>query len=288
MTYRRIVFVLSAWAIPSCSIYDEDLLNEGRSNSLGGVAEGAADGGGGSVVVGGSPVSVGASANGSGGGESNNTTGGTSSGGSGGSPAGGSGGSTATGGVPSATGGSECASPSGKKGTSTFASSRLLDNFDIAWKKLGDGNIYTGLWFVAVDMKGNSISPSNSDWKYDKDVCSADADTSLHIQGTGYTGWGVSFDATMDATDGGTVNISAFDGVAFWARGDSSQVTITVTDGDGAKEKAVPKFIGTNWQEYKVKFPAGVNLSKVEVIHIGLGPSPSYDLWIDDVTFYAD
>lgn len=279
-----LLLLASTVLVPSCVIYDAELLEqavgtdgEGSGSSAGGTgqASGASNGDGDSNTTGGQAAS-----------------GGADPGAGGEAPGGGTGGdSIETGGGPGTGGDAPACDEIGSTADFTGASSlSLIDDFERAWANLGNGMMYTGWWYVARDDAGNtSLNPDVGTWSYEEDECSAT--DALHITGSGYTLWGASYDAQlMEAV--AEVDLSGFTGVAFWARSDSSnQLKVGISDGDDTNGttpiESSAIFLDQEWEQHLIPFPAGVAKSKVKVLHFVVVASASFDLWIDDVNFYV-
>jgi hypothetical protein len=171
------------------------------------------------------------------------------------------------------------------------SSTTILDDFERDWNKLGDGATYTGFWFVAKDDAENeTLVPDTGAWGYETDVCS-DTDA-LHITGSGFSTWGASFDAQLMAAVA-AVDVSEFTGIAFWARSTgSNQLKLAISDADAGNgttpiERPTTIFLGEQWEQHLVPFPAGATMDQATVVHLVVVAGASFDLWLDDVSFYV-
>lgn len=280
-----LLVLASAVASPSCIVYDSDLLEQAVGGESDGVGSGSATGGSGQGT-GASPGDGDGDLNPSGGvagdGDDPGTGGNDASGGSSAGGAPGAGGNSGTGGVMV-----DCGEIGAPGAFTNVSSTQLVDDFEQAWNKLGQGATYTGFWFVARDDDSNDdLTPLVGNWFYESEPCT-DTDV-LHIVGNGFMTWGVSYDAQLMA-DVGEVNLSAFTGVAFWARSDASnqiKVAISHTDG-GSPSSSPPIFIGDEWEQHLVPFPVEADTTKATVVHLVVVNAPSFDVWIDDLSFYV-
>lgn len=290
--FRRLVLpFIFALGAQSCLIYDADLLDGARGSNVNpglGGASGDGDGDGDDVETGGT---VGSGGGPSGSGGTNPATGGSDNGTGGLESTGGasSGGSPATGGSDPGT----CDTTLGSKGPfSGVASKLILDDFNNEWSLIGAGDRFTGQWNVSSDGTGMDLSPTRTpeaNWLYEHEPCFESGDNGLHIQGSGFTGWGAGFDANLMLNGMGT-DLDAFVGVVFWARsGEANQIRLAFTD----ELVAMPiesslKLLKDEWTQFKVAFPAGIDKSKLKVVHIVVVGTATFDLWFDDLTFYSE
>jgi hypothetical protein len=282
-----LLLLISTVCVPSCVIYDAELLEQavgaedgtGSGSSGGGTGQGSGASGGdgdGDFIATGGMVGIGGS---------DPLAGGSSQGGGAGGGSGDSGGNSGSGGEPPS-----CDDIGSTADFSGVGSLSLVDDFEQAWTNLGKGVTYTGWWYVAKDDAANtSLSPDVGTWSYEEDACS-DTDA-LHITGTGYTTWGASFDAQlMDSV--AEIDLSGYTGVAFWARSNSSnQLKIGISDGDDSNGttpiESTPIFLGQEWEQHLIPFPGSANMSQAKVLHFVVVASATFDLWLDDVNFYV-
>jgi hypothetical protein len=168
------------------------------------------------------------------------------------------------------------------------SSTKVFDDFETPWRNYTDNGTYTGEWYPVFDNDGDgngspNISPVEN-WVYDQDPCNESG--ALHITGTGYTTWGASFDAKLMLAVDATVNLSAFDGVGFWARSPAGNTIRLVVEDDTAQKTAPDKFVGVKWKQFLIPWPSGADSSAIEVVKFGVLANETIDVWIDDIVFY--
>lgn len=299
-------------ALPSCSVYNESLLEDavggdgdgdgtgGSEDDTGGTGSGAASGGG-------TPSS--GSSTGSGGSDETGGMGGEMTGGSpGGGSDGGSGGTPNTGGTTGGTGGTPADCIDGAPAAfMDLGTTKELDSFDNDWPLLTSKVTAwnnEGYWSGAGDpgvVLAKSLKPKGNslEWEAGKGYVGV-CDTSgyaLHIHATGSDAWGVSFAAQFNSAKT-NVDLSAYDGVVFWARSDNKSLlkvayaTAAAPNVDIGTAPVPP--LSASWVQKTMAFPTAAAFEPTTVAllkFIGVAPSGgdgTIDIWIDNVTFYTD
>jgi hypothetical protein len=160
----------------------------------------------------------------------------------------------------------------------------------IFWQVPG-GSWKLGNWFLTSDgVQDVGLSPIEPP---------RDGSTQgRHVSGDGFPA-GVVLWLQLDHPVGGSVDLSAYAGLTFWARMSSSDRRLDVLLNDGSTAPApwtgVPPApyasvaIGSEWQKVELSFEAlGVSAPEATSIdfHVGDG-GKSYDLWIDDLSFFC-
>lgn len=281
MTWLRVLCVLSVLVLPSCFVYDESLLGERAALGTGGQGDGGAAVGGG--------INDGGQGSGSGTGSGGDGSGGDSNDGSGGGQA--DGGSGNSGGAPSM---ADCDLIGTTGEFSGVGAVTLVDDFEVSWRFL-NGSSFTGQWFATGDGSGTTLSPNVDDWQYAERAC-APGEHALHVVASGFTTWGVSYDARLWEGTPPEAGVSEFAGIVFWARselpGTALKVALTDLESETTREVNVPPLTAT-WKQYKVAlsaFTAGgsLDLTKVSLLQIVGVAAEEIDFWIDDLSFYED
>lgn len=275
MTWLRVFSLLCLCAAPSCLVYDDSLL---PFDGAGGAGSG--DGGSGPGVggdgTGGDPGSAGAP----GGGAS----------GSGGATSGG-GGVTSSGGTAS----TEDCDLVGATGPFTGVGTvTLIDDFEVSWRFL-NGAAFNGQWFAGGDGAGAEMTPTVDDWSYRERGC-APGNHALHVVATGYTDWGVSYDAELWSSSPPAAGVSNYTGIAFWARTERPGVILklglTDPQNDVTREVNVPPLTAA-WKQYKFPLSAftavgSLDLTKVRVVQVVGVAAADIDFWLEDFSFYVE
>lgn len=256
MNWKPLLF---AWFfVPACSIYGEGLFGAEPGDAAGG-GEGGALG-----SIGGTPATGGAA------------SGGAASGGMGGEGPG-------TGGA--GTGGSGTGGALSCKSAFTgVAETSLIDDFDNSAQQTTSA--YAGSWTSWGNAQGLSPNQTGT-WVYGQDDCFDEGDTSLHVTGDGYTQWAhyiLDFEETHD--------LSAFDGIVFWAKstGDLvNSVRFTIRNGSAEQTTSTYRALARNeWRQYKLPFAEGVAREQATEFKLVLDAAATFDFWIDDLSFYRD
>jgi hypothetical protein len=168
-----------------------------------------------------------------------------------------------------------------------------------SWFRVDDGSV--GSAWTSADVGGMVELRSSSPDNY-----------AMHVSGTGFADWGIDVYLTLQDTGvASSVDLSAYTGIAFTGKADSTTKTVKVALADeyshdpncmdvdaGANcnkhATAVPaSLFTTSWKEFKVPFskvertPA-VDLTQVFAIHFTMDPDAvgNVDFWIDDVRLY--
>jgi hypothetical protein len=135
----------------------------------------------------------------------------------------------------------------------------------------------------------------------------------MHTFGSGFTnyGMGIGFDLNHPATVRMPYDVSAYTGIAFWARGPQLAVQIQVledattptaqggtcpTTSTCADHYAIAVDLGTGWQQIVVPFASLKQATwgtavpwdpkTVLGVQFAVNPAPAFDFWIDDIGLY--
>jgi hypothetical protein len=197
----------------------------------------------------------------------------------------------------------------------------MIDDFEDGDTDACPRSGWTSDWWAHGDDYG-SLSPSPAAIEANKDVLSVPlspargtSQRGLHLQGTGFTDWGAEISLVLDNPGEQIpqpVDLSQYEGVGFWARG-SGTVRLRVPTPETLQPEAggtcsgeYPDcwdyFAGTSvslasdWVQYSVSFGslqkdwAGTSMQPADqenvVFLLFSSDSGSFDLWLDDVTFY--
>jgi len=301
-----------------CPCYGNGTCNAGLTCEDDVCAPEEAGGTGGTTGTGGQATTGGATTGGtedpgSGGAPDGGTGGGT--GGAGGNPAGGTGGQAqagapATGGAAGSGGATMCAS--------TCSDPNVIDDFE-------DGDIiacprqnWTIDWWTDGDEYGYSVPTIET-----KEELAVTLDTprdtscgALHLEGYGFSDWGVEIGLTFNNPTKEMplpVDLSAYQGVAFWVRGTGSvQVQLPTIDtlppeAGGVCSGEWPDCwdyfesgfitLTSTWTRHEIDFaslaneyegatPTATDLRYVLNLFFYLSIDTTFDLWLDDVSFY--
>jgi hypothetical protein len=268
--------VLLVAALPRCSVYSEDLLDDVVSVGTGGIPLGSGG------ATGGVPGVVGGS-------------GGAPSGGLGGDTTGGSGGSSGTGNDPI------LVDEFVAEGTSGYNSGKFYGG----WYRYADASAALA-WEVATEDEMVQVRPDQA----------GNFALHVKGSGFMAWGVDIACTLKESAGTATAVDLSGYDGIVFWAKADSPTKSVKVSIGDihshepnctlvdsgdncNLHAAAVPQSaLTTTWKEFKVPFaniertPA-VDLTKAFALHFGLDPATAdttgtVDFWIDDVEFYRE
>lgn len=275
----------------------------------GGEAGQAASGGetGGSTPTGGSMTEGGSDAEGGtpGGGASNE---GGASPGSGGTPAeGGSAGQPGEGGSVD-----EGGSGGGDACISTCGEPLVIDDFEDGDRDACVNPAWVSNWWLASDGTGLSVPTSSDDLVVAFDPARGTSCGALHLQGSGFTDWGIDFGLSFndpDQTVPRQVDLSAYSGVTLWVRGSgqvSFQLVTTdteVSDAGGSCSSRCYDHLGrtitlsASWTMVQVAFSSlsgvltqtplsSADLQKALAFYFLLPTTTTFDVWLDDISFY--
>ena len=257
-------------AVPGCFVYDKSLLG----------IDGDGDGSGGAAP--------GSGATNSGGDGNTGNTGGN------GSPTGGMGGDN-----PNGTGGGTPVDPN--LFIVTDASEPSYDN---------SPNPFYGQWDRYNDNSGGSWDKGLSAM-FEPRADDA-SNTALHVKGSGFSDWGVGVFVTLKQGAGAaeSVDLTAYDGLRFFAKSDDESKKVSVKFADVASHQpncesatpsscnnhagGAPRTLTNAWKEYTIAFPLperdpAFDYTKAFAIHFTLDPADNnVDFWIDDIAFFKN
>ena len=197
----------------------------------------------------------------------------------------------------------------------------MIDDFEDGDTTACPRSGWTSLWWAHGDDYG-TLSPSAASIDADSNVLSValspargSSQRGLHLQGTGFTDWGAEISLVLNNPGEEIpqpVDLSQYEGILFWARG-SGMVRLRVSTPEELQPEAggtcsgeypdcwdyfasTSVSLGSDWAPYSVGFGslakelAGTTMQTTDqesVVHLlFLANSTSFDLWLDDVTFY--
>jgi hypothetical protein len=171
-------------------------------------------------------------------------------------------------------------------------------------------------WWLAKDAYGLSVPSDSAGLPATLTPARSSSCRGLRLQGSGFTEWGTVVGVTFhnpDKTVPQPVDISSYTGVTFWVKG-SGQVRVQIPTTDTAIASGGGDCVGewptcndhysgnwltltSSWTNYKFSFtslsaPYGGAAMKKTDLQIVLGlffQTPAditFDLWLDDVSFY--
>ncbi len=304
----------------------------GAASMFGSGSAAVAAGGAWGAGIGGAPVGIGgASALGSGGatdgawGVSTLGSGGAGLGGAGslttptgGAPAGGSSGTVfATGGRSDASGGSSALSGTGGSGAEPDSGGEpcgpLIDDMEDGSGVVCSASDRVGVWYACNDGGGTQYpAPNQAGVPILPELLPEPRGASryaMHSTGTGFVGWGVAIgvDLAFDGQVYGLYDASAYGGIRFWARSDTStplrvristaSTTLDIYGGRCEREPCGPASVQVSltptWTEYLLRFvDFGAysldDFGEVTNIQFFFSTNGDFDVWVDDLAFMIE
>jgi hypothetical protein len=194
----------------------------------------------------------------------------------------------------------------------------LIDDMEAGTGWICNGNGRVGYWYTYVDSytSSSSITPAPGDIAKPA-LMSTARDTSqyaMHVYGkfTEYAGFGFLLNLAVQGEVPSIYDASGYTGIKFWAKGSPSDMevraqmpsTSTVANGGTcALTSCMPNLellssLSTSWKQFTVPFSylTGGSVTPLKPSNlwtIEFGPynssgnlDTSFDIWIDDVTFY--
>jgi hypothetical protein len=178
-----------------------------------------------------------------------------------------------------------------------------------------------GSWWLSTDMTSGTTTPPANQAVPPERITGGRCSSKLAIRvtGEGFTDWGAVLSAGMAyTTEAQSVDLSAYQGVKFWARvGEVNNANIRVQFQDvntmpeghicditsGTPEACYNGFgtalapLDTQWRLYQIRFATltqrdfGHRADALDIAHIyglewNIDANSVFDLWIDDVWFY--
>ena len=254
---------------------------------------GSATGGAGTTAIGGSAT----------GGAATTAIGGSATGGAaatagGGSPAGGTSGTT--------TGGSSAG------GAKTCPDPLLIDDFEDGDTTPCAMSNWVSAWWMVDDGTGTKTPTTNAELPAARTVTRAGSLKGLHVQGSGFSVWGLAIGMTFNNPDNTVphiVDLSTHTGVTFWLRGSgyvrfqlATSDTQTVANGGtcivgcDVNFETSPISLGSTWIRQQVIFSSLYNSQfsrdastsdlKRAMTFMFVTATSTFDVWIDDIAFY--
>lgn len=299
-------------------------LSSGGSSAAasGGAATGGASATGGSSVGGSGGSGVGGSGGSSASGSGGSGTGGYTTGGSSGTGVGGSGtGGTATGGTGTggtatgtggtATGGTSGSGTGGSSGTATVTilPANLIDNMENNTGSILSLGGRVGAWYTYNDQTTTGTQSPAMGSSFLPEAGGINGGHAAHTSGSGFTTWGagMGFDLNNTGTTKGIYDASAFQGIAFWAKGTPFRVkvliasTTPVAEGGTCQTNCGDDFgiaiaATSSFQQFPVKFssltqehwgaPATFDATQMIGVQFQVPSGTTFDFWVDDIGFY--
>jgi len=194
----------------------------------------------------------------------------------------------------------------------------LIDDLEDGSGRICTGDGRVGVWYAFNDETGEQWpAPTTPGVPIPTSLIPGGRGAStraIHSYGKGFRSWGagVGLDFVFDGVSYGSFDASAFDGIRFWARSDSSQkLQVRI----GTRATKLPEYGGTcarepcsphahdfdlsgDWVELSLPFndlpqlgprSASADFLRNELTHLQFIPtSQPFDFWIDDVRFYRE
>lgn len=150
-----------------------------------------------------------------------------------------------------------------------------------------------GNWFVCTPPGGNPDSPIHGDAQT-ADIVPPRGDSThaFRLQGSGEP-LGADLYAQLEHPSGGAADLTAYAGIAFWAKldGDSDQLAVGLSAvapycSPSTDVTTVTVAVPNEWQKFELPFDAfgtdGNAVANIEFI-VGAGGG-AFDLWLDDLS----
>ncbi len=182
----------------------------------------------------------------------------------------------------------------------------LIDNVEDGDGTVCLGNGRQGQWFTWSDGTGSIYPPASTGFPPTLISLDHGSNYAMNFSGTGVTAAGIGVPFNSPYADWNNVyDGSAYDGITFWARADSTilvsieirtyAVESTTYGGSCAPLSCVsnkygPISVGFGWQQFAVPFSmmAGGTYAfdETTLLNIQFVTSGTFNLWVDDPTFY--
>lgn len=198
---------------------------------------------------------------------------------------------------------------------STCSDPLVIDDFEDSNLDICPRNGWKGDWWFATDGKGVSVPSDNTDLPTPIDPPRGSSCGGLRLRGSGFSSWGADVGITFNNPDGKkvlAVDLSQYSGVSFSVRGTGSlrfQVPTTDTQVESGGGTCVGDWpcndhFGTDWialtaswVTHKVAFGSlsrssvsgkmtTTDLKKALNLFFLTPTTETFDLWLDDVSFY--
>jgi hypothetical protein len=216
------------------------------------------------------------------------------------------------GGTPGAAGSppSNAGGATGTPGSQTIEPANLIDDLEDNDGSIKDLGGRHGAWYTYNDQTaGGTQIPAMAD-SFTPSACGYMSSNCAHTNGSGFKTWGAGygFDLNNDGTTKGTYDVSAFTGIAFYAKGTSFRLkvlttaTVPSTEGGACTGTKCGDNFGTpitataDYQQFVVPFssltqekwgtPATFDPKTVIGVQFQVGMGVTFDISIDDVGLY--
>jgi hypothetical protein len=190
----------------------------------------------------------------------------------------------------------------------------MLEDFDDGDAFISGDN-RQGKWFTFDDGSAGQQTPTDATWTT---VEGGVAGKSLHVQGGGFTSWGsgvgVNFAWDTSTNQACGYDVSGWDGISFWAKGNVTGFSVALPELDvvpiqdggrcsadcyGAHQAAVD--LDDCWHQYALTFAelqppswsaetGPLNLKEVSgvqfTVYTGSAPDNQFEFWLDEVELF--
>ena len=191
-----------------------------------------------------------------------------------------------------------------------------IEDFDDGDRFVTGDNL-DGSWYAYDDGTGGDLSPDNNNW-YTTPGGLEPGGEALHVQGGGYTNWGIGVAFSLSASGNRRCRYDAtyWDGISFWAKGNVSAFTVGAAELDvlpvseGGRCESSCCCYGSHrteidldacWRRYAFRFdeltppdwgiyPGPLDVDELMDIDFYVYPNTTpdnrFDFWLDDIAFF--